>query len=306
MRTRLSAVGEYALLQAFWGLCSALPVERASRLGARLFGAVGPRLFKHRHVRRNLAQALGPGTPDAVIEAAAHDVWRGFGAVMAEYPHLGEIIDARLEVVMPDSLRNSSIHRQPAMFLSGHLGNWELAAAVIAREWGPISVVYSAQDNVLIDAAVQRYRGALGVGFAEKDTALRALMAAFAGGQSLGLLPDQRVDTGIDIPLCGLPAPTTTSPARMALRLGCPVIPIWVERTGDARYRVTFDDPLPTDYPGLSRRAASERLTELFHQRLEAHIRANPGQWLCTKRRWAKLARPVPTAPGADAERSVA
>lgn len=180
----------------------------------------------------------------------------------------------------------------PSVFLSGHLANWEVAAAAIAREWGPISVVYSEQDNELIDGALQKMRQALGVGFIEKDTALRPLMAAFGKGRSLGLLPDQRIDSGTKVALCDLPAPTTVSPARLALRFGCPLVPIWVERIGIARYRAVFDDPLEVP-AGLSRREAADRLMSEFNRRLGDRIRAHPGDWLCTKRRWPKLVTPV-------------
>ncbi len=294
MQTKLGAVPEYVLIAAFWGLCRMLPATQASRFGRVLFESAGPRLGKHRHVRRNLAQALGRGAPDAVLHRAAREVWGNLGAVMAEYPHLGRIVAERLEVTMSPGAR--ALRGTPSVFLSGHLANWELAAAAIAREWGPVSVVYSEQDNPLIDAALQRLRGALGVGFVEKDSALRPLIAAFAAGRSLGLLPDQRIDSGSEVPLCGLPAPTTVSPSRLALRFGCPLIPIWVERIGAVRYRVVFDAPIEAP-PGLPRREAANRLMATFNERLGERIRAHPGDWLCTKRRWPKLVTPVASQP---------
>ena len=69
-----------------------------------------------------------------------------------------------------------------------------------------------------------------------------------------------------------------------------------MERIGAVRYRVVFDAPIEAP-PGLPRREAANRLMATFNERLGERIRAHPGDWLCTKRRWPKLVTPVASQP---------
>ena len=39
-----------------WGLCAALPVSIASRVGSNLLKTIGPRTRKHKHIIKNLRQ----------------------------------------------------------------------------------------------------------------------------------------------------------------------------------------------------------------------------------------------------------
>ena len=55
---------------------------------------------------------------------------------------------------------------------------------------------------------------------------------------------DQRYDRGEKIPFFGIPASTTLVPARLALRLGVPLIPARIERRGGARFLITVHRPV--------------------------------------------------------------
>jgi KDO2-lipid IV(A) lauroyltransferase len=79
---------------------------------------------------------------------------------------------------------------------------------------------------------------------------------------------------------------TTVTPARLAIRYGCELIPIRVQRLGGARFRVTFYPPIAppenTADDQLKARAMTGEINALFEQ----WITEQPDEWLCTKRRW--------------------
>lgn len=281
---------EAAWLALVWGCLGLLSPERASSLAAAFLRRVGPRLRKHRHVRRNLAIAL-PERSEVEREAIAREVWAGLGAVFGELPHLGRIgreADRRIEVVFETELGPLADPPRPAIFVTAHLGNWELTTLVAGRYGVPVSVIYAPDSNPWMDRLIRRHRRALHCELVPKQGGLRALLRALAAGRSLGFLIDTRQDDGEPVSFFGLPALTSTVPARLALRGGLELVPVRCERLAPARYRVTFCAPVAPD-PALSdARVQARDMTRRVNHAFEAWIRERPEQWLCTKRRWPK------------------
>jgi KDO2-lipid IV(A) lauroyltransferase len=182
-------------------------------------------------------------------------------------------------------------HGRPALFVTGHVGNWEIVTSYIAGRVNGLIVVYSRDENPFIETALQNRRNFPGTTFVDKEDALRQMLAAAQDGVSIGLLPDLRVDSGTMLPLFNVEAPTTISPARIAQRINYPMVPLHVERLPGGRFRVEFHAPLKPA-PGLRGKDAAIDLTRQFYRLLEEWISQRPGQWLCTKRRWPKQAVP--------------
>ena len=89
---------------------------------------------------------------------------------------------------------------------------------------------------------MQRRRRELGCGFLAADDSIRPLLNELRAGRSIGLLVDLRVESGEPVPFCGHDTATTTVPARLALKFGCPLVPVRVERIRPAHLRVTVYD----------------------------------------------------------------
>jgi Kdo2-lipid IVA lauroyltransferase/acyltransferase len=279
------------LLAAFWALCGWLPLARASALGRRLLRVLGPRLSWHRQLRANLAVACPQAGPEQ-LDALAREAWGSFGATLAEYPHLPEIaarsFAQRVELAVDPEVAAAIAERRPLVFVTAHLGNWEIAGVAASVAAGPLSVVYARQANPLIDRMVQRQRRATGCRFVPNDVGVRPLLAELAAGRSLGLLADLRVDSGASLPFFGEAASTTLVPARLALKFGCPLVPILVERLPGGRFRVVAHRPLRSRDPQAGAVAQAEDLMRQFNRLLETWIGARPEAWQCLKRRWSK------------------
>lgn len=277
-------------LLAFWGVAASLPPERASRLGRWLLERLGPRLHKQRHVLRNLRVAF-PGHSPQELARVAREVWGNLGAVMGEYPHLGTISQVegarRLEIVVEEGASTPTATR-PVVMVTAHLANWELAAGAMTGVLGiPLSGVYGPQENPLADRLVQRFRRrGLRCGLVAKEASMRQLVRHLREGRSLGLVVDQRVDGSPLVPFFGVPAATAVSPARLALRFGCDLVPLRMERLPEARFRVTFTSPVPVPERGTDDEKALE-MTRRLNVLFESWIRERPGEWMCMKRRWS-------------------
>ncbi|MFO1431066.1 MAG: lauroyl acyltransferase [Candidatus Competibacteraceae bacterium] len=287
---------EAGILGAFWGFCSLLPPDRAVAFGQWSLSRLGPRLAKHRQVKNNLSLAF-PDKTTAQIEALARAVWGNLGAVLAEYPHLPKIVNDStgqwLELNLQTDLQPYREGKKAAVFVAAHLGNWELGAAVAVRMDVPLTALYAPLTNPLLNRMLWRKRQLLKCNFLAKEDSMRATVRLLSKGTSMGFLVDQRIDSGDMIPFFGMAAPTTSSPARLALKLGCDLIPLRVERLQGAHFRINFYPPIKPDDEQADNTTKALQMTRKVNASFEEWIRQRPEQWLCTKRRWPKTVTPI-------------
>lgn len=282
-------------MRTLWGLFSLLSPDRASAAGRVLMRTLGPRLHKHRIIKRNLAIAFPEKSPDDV-ELLARDVWGHVGAVLAEYPHLGTICGReagkRLEIQVSERARVFRGQATRAVFVGAHLSNWEVGAAMVHRLGVSNKAVYTPVQNPWINRALFGFRQSLGYGLINRDEAMRAVIRQLSSGGSVGLLVDQRVDSGEPVEFFGHDMLTSVTPARLALRFRCELIPVRVERLSGARFRVIFCDPILPDDPDADEPVQVLQMTRKINAFFEDWIRARPDEWMCSKRRWPKTVGP--------------
>jgi KDO2-lipid IV(A) lauroyltransferase len=281
---------EAGMLASLWKVSSWLPPDRASSAGRRLMRVVGPRNDKTRKFKENLLVAF-PELDEAGLTALIREAWGNLGSVMAEYPHLATIChgeaDQRLQTIIKGDIEALKGGR-PAIFVGAHLSNWEVSAAAIARLGVRLTVLYTPMHNPKVDRLLLSKRQALGCGLLGRDEATREMLRLLHQGQSLGLLVDQRVDSGEPVPFFGRDKMTTLIPARLALRFGCDLVPVQVERLAGARFRVTVHEPVEPAQGLTDDRAKQLDMMGKVNGLFERWIRARPQDWVCTKRRWPK------------------
>ena len=282
---------EASAIGLLWLVCALLPVSWASALGRAFMQWLGPRLHKNKWVPRNLALAL-PDRSEQAIRQLARDCWGNFGRVLAEYPHLkticGSGLERHIEVVFdgqPAAWRDAG---RPAIFVSAHLANWELPAAIAVTKDIPLSVVYTPRENPLIDRLMQYQRRALNCRFAPKTGGIRTLLHHLAEGRSVGIVADQRVEMAELVPFFNRNARTATMPARLALKFGYELVPVRVERIEGARFRLTVCAPITPREDITDQQAQAFDMTRRVNEVFESWIRERPHEWHCTKRRWPK------------------
>lgn len=279
---------EALFMGGLWWFAARLSPSQASALGRILFNHLGPRTRKHRWVLGNLRVAF-PQRPIAEIRTLGREVWANFGAWLLEYPHLPTIALDGLEIVHPDGDPSWMKQGGPWIFVGAHLANVELTGLAGKALGITADAVYSPLANPHMDAKLRGFREIHENRLIPKQNALRSLMRSLKAGRSVGLVVDVRTDDGLLCPFFGIPAPTTHGPAWLALKLHLPIVPMAVERVGDARFRMHFYPPLSP--PKIRDEAqALEALTTAMNQAIARTIAAHPGQWWCGKRRWPRSA----------------
>ena len=92
---------------------------------------------------------------------------------------------------------------------------------------------------------------------------------------------DQRVSEGEKVNFFNKPALTTTLPAQLALKYNLSIIPVFIERTKENNFEITFYENInPTEFKNKI------DLTIKLNSILEQMIQKNPNQWIWTHNRW--------------------
>lgn len=279
---------EGAALRLLFALAGALPLPAASALGAGIGALLGPRLRKHRHVLANLACAF-PELDAPALHRLARASWAHAGRVLAEFPHVPELVCGRQapRVAIEDRGGLAALREggRGGLLVTAHVGNWYLTLALVRELGERQAVVFREQRNPHVEAVFARWRARLPLVFLPVGRAGSGIARALVEGRSVGVLLDQRYDRGEAVPFFGIETPTATAPLRAALRLGLPVVPVEARREGAGRHRVIVHPPLAVPEGG-SVEARTRALALAVNRTFEAWIRARPEQWLCLKRRF--------------------
>jgi Kdo2-lipid IVA lauroyltransferase/acyltransferase len=280
---------EYALTRALEAGVTVLPAGAARRLGEAIGVIVrSPLGIRRDTVEENLRRAF----PDADSQWVAR--------VVAEtYRHLGReaVAMVRLSSLTRDEVIEQTVvanwaeiastldEGRGALLVTGHYGNWEVAAAAVAARGYPIEAVVKRQRNLRVDARVQEARRRLGVGTIEMSEAPRRIPRALASGHAIGMVADQDARaSGVWVPFFGVPTSTFRGPALFALRFGAPVFAAVARRLDDGRYSVE------SERIQVRRTGDQERdvllLTAVLAAHLEREIRVEPGQYFWFHKRW--------------------
>jgi KDO2-lipid IV(A) lauroyltransferase len=174
------------------------------------------------------------------------------------------------------------------LFLTAHLGAWELSAFAHSLQGHPLSIVMRSLDNAYVDRLVQSYRTMHGNRAIDKADSARDLLSAMRAGEVVGILMDTNMTPpeGVFVEFFGTPAYTTNGLARIALRTGAAVVPgftIWNSTL--RKYTLHFDPAVELIHTGDDQ-ADVVANTAQFTKTIEAYVRRYPDQWLWVHRRW--------------------
>lgn len=218
-------------------------------------------------------------------------LFRGFGRMLADFSHFPRLTRENVEkLIIYDGFENFARAREQGkgvLFLTAHFGNWELSSFAHGLYGYPLNFLVRELDNPLLDAFINRYRCLSGGHAIEKRESAREILRALQRGEAVGILADQNMlsSEGVFVEFFGRLACTTSAPARLARKLGVPIVlglVIWDEKL--KKYRLRFDSVewIKCDDPEEEILAN----TANFTRRLEDYVRRYPDQWLWVHRRW--------------------
>jgi KDO2-lipid IV(A) lauroyltransferase len=281
----------------------------AARLGCALLTAsspaltaglsrtvAGPILYAalrraRRHGRMSLDMAFGSDLGEAEKRRILLRMFQHLAQNAAEFAFYSSPTAPAPDVVTDASSRQvlDEINQAgaPVVFVTAHLGNWELLGLTGGGVSLSLNTVARPLDNARLNRWITslRERGPQKTCLAKGAPAV--LTKALARGEAVVLLADQNQKKhGVFVTFFGLPAATTPTPALLSLRTGAPVVAACLVRDGaPSRFQACFAPPI---YPRSNSPLDAEigRITQAFTWTLEEWIRQYPEQWLWSHRRW--------------------
>jgi KDO2-lipid IV(A) lauroyltransferase len=283
---------EAAFSDLFAAVFRLMPVDLASAAGGAFLRAIGPLSPAHRTARRNLSIAF-PEMGEAERRALLRAQWDNVGRLFAEFPLVDRLTPAsgRVEIVGGEQLEALARERRAAVLVSGHFSNWEIMAAALVHLGMDVQVTYRAANNPFINRRIIEGRRRYGVKLLapKGGDGSREILQAMLAGQSVAFLNDQKYNTGVTAPFFGRLVHTAPAPTRMALRFNAPLIPLSVQRTRGARFRVVVHPPLEFPRTG-DRKADIQAGVTAVNAFMEARVRERPEEWFWVHKRWPTAA----------------
>jgi KDO2-lipid IV(A) lauroyltransferase len=289
---------EYAALRLLVALVRLMPLDTASNLSAWAWQKIAPRNRRHQRALANLAIAF-PEKSEAEREAIARAMWGNLGRVMAETMQIDRLIAEpdRIEILNHEVFCRYKDKIGPAIGVSLHMGNWELAIWPLTVAGANPAAVYRHVNNPYVDAFLRNQRkdlypaGLLGKGRIdgnreEGQRTARQIMDFVRQGGRLGLVCDLYDKYGMPVPFFGKLAPSVVIPAMIARRVGAR---IWLARClrigNQCRFTIVLKE---LKVPRTASQADDvKRITTEMQKEFEAWIREAPEQWMWSNRRWS-------------------
>lgn len=168
------------------------------------------------------------------------------------------------------------------VLLTSHLGNADLAGAVLMGDDVPIRAVRVQAERPEIQRLFHRAgRAPEVIDVSAPGPTMVRILAALRRGCVVGMMGDRVVDGyWVEVPFLGRPAPIPAGPFLVAAIAGVPLVASFCLKQGARTYRVVTLPPRRLAFsPGRSRDEQLEDWIAEFVADLEALVRQYPYQW---------------------------
>lgn len=226
----------------------------------------------------NLALLPSVGADPRKVRKVSRAIMRNFARMVTEFLYMPRISPANLERhvdVESFAKLKRVLGRGTAIFVTAHLGNWELGAAVASMMGVDLHVVVYDHPDTRIARLFRQRRQAKGLKVMSLREAARRMRVAIAHS-SVGVVGDRDfTGQGTETTFFGVAATVPYAYAAQAVASGIPIIPAFCVRLDDGRYHLMLEEPLFT--PGSPETAAI--IAERFVKVLEKWVEKHTEQW---------------------------
>ena len=193
-----------------------------------------------------------------------------------------------------EHVERAMIEKKGILFVTGHLGNWELAGSYVASRGIPLDAVVRRQTNPMFDRWLNETRARIGMHVVPDSEAVRRIPRSLKQGRAIALVADQGVKglASTFVPFFGRPAKTPRGPAVFALRFDAPILFATALRQPSGKYRF-FIEPVPVVRTGDTERDVDETVAA-YTRVIEDFVRRYPDQYLWQHRRWRRQPEDTP------------
>ncbi len=203
-----------------------------------------------------------------------------------EYPRLARETDFSkvISCENPEVANHLYSQGKGIIFFCGHQSNWEVLFLDGTTRMRGVAIGKSIKNKRLYQWIVSM-REKNGGKIISPHNAVREGFRALKKGTFIGIVGDQGMpDSGYSFPFFGRRAWTSTAPALLSYKTGCPIL-FAATRRVPGGYRIRYSDPI---WPDLTK-PLEEEVVSMMDQALslmQESIKKSPGEWLWQHNRW--------------------
>jgi KDO2-lipid IV(A) lauroyltransferase len=272
------------LIYLFFLIGRILGIKISRKVFAFLFSFFGPFIKSKKIVNNNLQIFLKKNSKfkkDEII----NNMWKNYGMTFIEYIFLDFFLKKKTEVEIIGEINLTNIIREnnPVIFISGHFANFELMSMEIAKRNISLATIYRPLNNNFLNPFMEYLRKKYICKNQIKKgiNGVKEAIEFIKQKHSIALMIDQRVSEGEKIKFFDQPALTTTLPAQFATKYRMKIIPVFIERLKNNKFKIEFQKEIdPKNFKNKL------DLTVKLNEVLENMIIKNPNQWIWTHNRW--------------------
>ena len=221
----------------------------SSNISGKIFETIGPYFRSKKIIKLNIKKAF-PNINLDDLNKISSQMWNNYGRVFAEFMFMKEFrfgkLSKKIEVKGQDVLDDIILSNKQAIFVSGHLSNFELMAMHLEKSGINLSAIYRPLNNIFLNGIMERIRKKYICKYQIKKGigGLKKLITLKKQNISTALMIDQRVSEGILVDFFAQKALTTTIPAQLVKKFNIPIIPIYIERVKNINFKITINKQL--------------------------------------------------------------
>ena len=266
----------------------AIPINIASDLGSLILRFIGPKLPINKIIQENLKLAF-PNKEDAWYSNVVDETWDNFGRVVSEYSHFAKLAKQNsnhIKLIDNEFSKDFFSSNERKILVSSHNANWEVMGILCRKNSNKISGIVRQPNNPFAKYIINNLRNNNSVICYEKNMiGTKNIIKDFKSGNSLALLSDLRLSTGIDSSFFNLNSKTTSLPAQLGLKYKCKIYLAWVTRKEKSAFNVEFYPPLNVNN-FENNDENIQLITNKINQFFEKKISENPGEYFWLHNRW--------------------
>ena len=268
----------------FFFIGRVLGITISRKIFSFIFSLIGP-FFKSSEIIKKNLKNFSKNISESEKNEISKNMWKNFGMTFIEYIFLDYFRknSSHIKFIGEENLGDCIKKNQPVIFVSGHFANFELMSMEITKKKIKLATIYRPLNNFFLNPFMEHLRkkyvckNQIKKGINGVRNAIEYIKKEY----SIALMIDQRVSEGKKVIFFGKPAFTTTLPAQLAIKYNLKIIPVYIERTRNNKFKIEFLNAIkPKDFK--NKLALSEKLNKI----IEKMIIKNPNQWIWTHNRW--------------------
>lgn len=289
---KLRHILEYALLRPLILLIDLLSPRAAERLAIVLADIYFSGAARRRGIACDNVRRSGIAKDEVEVRSIAKRSFRHFACLVIDSLKSDKVLTPETwqdHIELDVDHETMELIKKPGkgvILISGHLGNWEIAAQVISYI-KPVVGITRKMNNPYTDKLMKKRKPRNNFTLTPKhDADMGRLLTTLKDGHVLALLVDQYARAGgMMVDFFGIPASTHKSHAMLHLITKIPICFGYCVKTGSMQFKFKALAPMVAERTG-NRNEDVKAILEKLTTDLENAIREYPEQYLWAHRRW--------------------